>query len=77
MTSKFSLAEYTADKTRLAFFCDCKKCGNKLSTYVSPQAWLDVAYVLVQDDLVSMPEFKNLQHLAVSQWATIAPMLEN
>jgi len=77
MTSTFSLTEYTAGHTRLAFYCDCKKCGNKLSPYVATDSWLDIAFVLVQNDLISKAEFKNLNHLAVSQWETIAPMLEN
>jgi hypothetical protein len=77
MTSTFSLTAHTADKTRLAFYCDCKKCGNKLTPYVSVGSWLDIAFVLVQNDLLTPAEFKNLNHLAVSQWETIAPMLEN
>jgi hypothetical protein len=72
MDNKFSLSEYAADKTRMAFLCECKKCGGKLTTYVSSQTWLDIAYVLVEDDLLTMKEYKNLHHLAVSQWELIS-----
>jgi hypothetical protein len=72
MENKFSLADYASDKTRMAFVCVCKKCVNGMSAYVSPEVWLDIAYVLVQDDLLTLKEFKNLNHLAVSQWDLIS-----
>jgi len=71
MENKFSLADYASDKQKLAFVCVCKKCVNGMSDYLSPDVWLDVAYVLVQDDLLTTKEFKNLNHLAVSQWELI------
>lgn len=77
MEDKFSLADYASDKKRMAFVCECKECGNKISGYVSPETWLDVAYVLVQDDLLTTKEFKNLNHLAVSQWELISNTLNS
>jgi hypothetical protein len=73
MDNKFSLAEYASDKKQMAFLCECKKHigSKKLTSYVSPDMWLDIAYVLVADDLLTAKEFKNLNHLAVSQWDLI------
>lgn len=75
MENKFSLADYASDKKQMAFVCVCKECVNGMSDYLSPEAWLDVAYVLVQDDLLTTKEFQNLNHLAVSQWELISNTL--
>jgi len=72
MENKFSLAEYVSDKTRMAFVCSCKVCGNKMSSYVSAETYLDIAMVLVEDDEITSKEFKKLNHLAVSQWTLIS-----
>ena len=60
----------------MAFLCECKKCGGKITSYVSPDEWLDIAYVLVDSDFLTLKEFKNLHHLAVSQWELIKSTLE-
>lgn len=72
MENKFSLAEYASDKKRMAFVCSCKQCGNKMSSYVSADDWLDISYVLVDSDSITSKGFKNLNHLAVSQWSLIS-----
>ena len=75
METKFSLTDYASDKDRMAFVCTCKECVNKISDYLTPDVWLDVAFVLVQDDLLTAKEFQNLNHLAVSQWEFISDTL--
>ena len=75
MATKFSLTEFASDKTRMAFMCECKECGFKLTKYVPVATWLDIAFVLVQDDLLTQAEYKTLHHLAASQWATIEATL--
>lgn len=72
MEHKFSLAEYVADKERIAFVCSCKECVAKMSSYLSVDEWLDIAYVLVDSDFITKKEFKKLNHLAVTQWALIS-----
>lgn len=55
----------------MSFYCDCKKCDNKSTDWLSHDEWLDIAYVLVDSDLVTRKEFKQLNHLAVTQWNDI------
>ena len=71
MEARYSLKEYASDKKRMAFVCTCKKCGTAITDYVSPDVWLDIAYVLVDSDFLTLKEFKNLHHLAVTQWDDI------
>lgn len=72
METKYSLMEYAKGHNRMAFICGCKKCGGKITSYVSSDEWLDIAYVLVASDMLTKKGFKELHHLAVSQWDFIA-----
>jgi len=72
----FSITEYASDKQRMAFVCTCKKCANGMSDYVSPQVWLDIAFVLQDKDELTNVEFKKLNHSAVSQWNTISKLIK-
>lgn len=76
MENKYSLTEYASDKDRMAFVCTCKKCGTAMTDYMAPAQWLDIAFVLVDDDRLTVKEFKNLHHLAVSQWELIKNTLQ-
>jgi rRNA maturation protein Rpf1 len=76
METKYSLAEYAEGHNRMAFLCECKKCGGKITSYVSRDEWLDIAYVLVDSDLLTKKEYNNLHHLAVSQWDFIYKTLK-
>lgn len=76
MENTYSLSEYAKQFERMAFICGCKKCGAKMTSYVSSDEWLDIAYVLVEGDAITKKEFKKLHHLAVSQWELIKSTLE-
>lgn len=71
----YSLTEYASDKTRMAFVCTCKECGSALTSYVTPQTWLDIAFVLMDTDLLTVKQFKQMHHLACTQWDIIKPII--
>lgn len=66
--NKFSLKEYASDKRIMSFLCTCKDCNNKMTSYVSPDAWLKLAYEIFGQDEITSKEFKTLNHLAVTKW---------
>jgi hypothetical protein len=70
--NKFSLSGYAENSKYMFFYCKCKQCDNKSTAFISPSEYLDIAYVLVASDMLTKKEFKQLNHLAVSQWDFIA-----
>lgn len=76
----YSLTEYvekwSGTLKRRCFVCTCKKCnGGKQTPYITNEAWLDIAFVLMDSDEITEAQYKELNHLAVSQWDVIAPCL--